>query len=180
MTTAETAGERLYRLAVDFAEAFSNAQRSYDRADSATDEDRSVLKSIAETWRVTVARRREDLRAALRETLRGTARAVPDDELPVATTQRGRIEVRATTTDGTRTVRVRYTPAQALETGAALIACAALMDDRIGGTLTRTLAALPSHLDTEPATTEPTNEEPAGEKPTAEQPNGGGREIRDA
>lgn len=193
MTTAEmTPVERVYCLAADYAEAVGNVERWEARAASATDTadpetglDRSDHTYMANTWRTLVTVRREELRAALHETLRGTVRAVPDDELPVATKRRGRIEVRATTTDGTRTVRVRYTPAQALETGAALIACAALLDDRIGGTLTRTLAALPSHLNTGPATTEPTNEEPtneepAGEKPTAEQPTGGGREIRDA
>jgi len=173
--------ELLFTLAAEFAQATGNSDRFRVLGSMATnDNDRVAHAGAAARWEALASSRREELRAALRETLRGTVRAVPDDELPVATTQRGRIEVRATIPDGTRTVRVRYTPAQALETGAALIACAALMDDRIGGTLTRTLAALPSHLDTGLAPTEPTNEEPAGEKPTAEQPTGGGREIRDA
>jgi hypothetical protein len=143
MITAETAAERLYRLAVDFAEAFSKADRSCARADSATDEDRSVLTSIAETGRVIVARRREDLRAGLREALHGTVRAVSDDELPVSIWHQGRVEVRAITSDGARAVRVRYTPAQALAAGAALIACAAITDQRAGGTLADILAAFP-------------------------------------
>ena len=79
----------------------------------------------------------------MRDTLRGTVRAVPDDELPVATWRRGRVEIRAITTDRVRAVRVRYTPAQALAAGAALIACAAITDERSGGTLTDILAAFP-------------------------------------
>ncbi|WP_307962113.1 hypothetical protein [Salinispora arenicola] len=40
-------------------------------------------------------------------------------------------------------MRVLYTPAQALAAGAALIACAALTDAQISGTLTGILAAFP-------------------------------------
>jgi len=173
--------EDLFLLAAEFAQATSNANLFHALGSTATnDNDRAAHGATATRWTKLASSRREELHAALRETLRGTVPAVPDDELPVATTQRGKIEVRATTTDGTRTVRVHYTPAQALETGAALIACAAVMDDRIGGTLTRTLAALPSHLDTEQATTEPTDEQPAGEDPTGAKPTGRGRGIGDA
>jgi hypothetical protein len=167
--------DRLFNLAAEFAQATGNAERHNAYAACATGDEHTDHIKKAATWTALAARRREELRTALRDALHGAVRAVPDHELPVATGQRGRSEVRAVTTDRTRTVRVRYTPAQALETGAALIACAAITDERIGGTLTRTLAALPSHLDTDLATTEP-----AGEEPTAERPTGAGTEIRDA
>ncbi|GAA4466630.1 hypothetical protein [Phytohabitans houttuyneae] len=165
----------LFDLAAEFAQATGNAERHTAYAACATGDEHISQTEKAATWTALAARRREELRAALRETLHGTVRAVPDQALPVATWQRGRVEVRAVTTDGARTVRVRYTPGQALETGAALIACAAATDERIGGTLTRTLAALPSHLDTEPTPTAP-----VGEEPTADRPTGAGREVRDA
>jgi hypothetical protein len=172
--------ERLFDLAAEFAQATGNAERHNAYAASATDDERAAHTKKSVTWTNLAVRRREELRTALREALHGTVRAVPDEQLPVATWRAGQVEVRAATTDGTRTVRVSYTPAQALETGAALIACAAATDDRIGGTLTRALAALPSHLDTEQATTEPTDEQPAGEEPTGATPTGRGRGIGDA
>src|SRR5262245_25471966 len=182
MTTAE----RLYRLASDFAEAVGNVERWQTRADSAADSapdpvtglDRAAHTSMAETWLALVARRREELRAALRETLHGTVRAVPDDELPVATWQRGRVEVRATTTDGTRAVRVRYTPAQALAAGAALIACAAITDQKAGGTLAGVLAAFPPNPDS--ADEPPTGDDPGGRNPIGMKPAGVAAEAEDA
>lgn len=172
--------DRLFDLAAEFAQATGNAERHNAYAACATGDEHTEHTKKASTWTALAVRRREELRAALRDAIHGAVRAVPDPELPVATWQRGRIEVRAVTTNGARTVRVRYTPGQALETGAALIACAAATDERIGGTLTRTLAALPSHLHTQPTPTEPTPTEPTREEPTAAKPTGGGREIRDA
>ncbi|GAA4469705.1 hypothetical protein [Phytohabitans houttuyneae] len=167
--------DRLFDLAAEFAQATGNAERHNAYAACATGDEHTEHTKKASTWTALAARRREELRTALRDATHGAVRAVPDHELPVATWRRGRIEVRAVTTDGTRAVRVRYTPGQALETGAALIACAAITDERIGGTLTRTLAALPSHLHTPPTQTEPIGEEPTTAKPT-----GAGREGRDA
>jgi hypothetical protein len=141
--------DRLFDLAAEFAQATGNAERFHARAASTTGDDHTAHTKTASDWEARAARRREHLRAALREALRGTVTAVPDDELPVATWQRGRVEVRATTTDGTRTVRVRYTPAQALSAGAALIACAAITDQRAGGTLADVLAAFPPNAVTE-------------------------------
>ena len=57
----------------------------------------------------------------------------------MSTWQRGRVEVRAITTDGARAVRVRYTTAEAVAAGTALIACAAIADTADGGTLSRIL-----------------------------------------
>jgi hypothetical protein len=134
--------ERLFDLAAEFAQATGNAERFHARAASAADDDRAALTEKAETWDARAARRREQLRTALREALRGAVRAVPDDNLPVATRRPGQVEVRAVTTDRRRAVRVRYTPAQALAAGAALIACAAITDER-GGALAGVLAAFP-------------------------------------
>lgn len=137
--------ERLFDLAAEFAQAIGNAERFHARAASCAGDDHTAHTKKASDWQAIAARRREHLRAALREALRGTMTAVPDAELPVATWQRGRVEVRATTLDGTRAVRVRYTPAQALAAGAALIACAAITDEQTGGTLTSILPAFPPH-----------------------------------
>ncbi|MEV0396501.1 hypothetical protein [Polymorphospora rubra] len=148
--------ERLFDLAAEFAQATGNAERFHAHAASTTGDGHTVHSRSASRWEAIAARRREHLRAALREELRGTVHAVPDDELPVATWRRGRVEVRGTTLDGTRTIRVRYTPAQALAAGAALIACATITDEQAGGTLTGILATFPPNPATgdEPASDE--------------------------
>jgi len=134
--------EALFALAVEFALATGQAAMYRTRAelirgDDSTDADR------AKHWDNAARTHREALHERLREATAHTVHALPDDELPVATWQRGRVEVRAVTTDATRAVRVRYTPAQALAAGAALIACAAITDTRAGGTLADILAAFP-------------------------------------
>ncbi|WP_216592212.1 hypothetical protein [Verrucosispora sioxanthis] len=59
------------------------------------------------------------------------------------------------TPDGTRTVRVRYTPAQATAAAVALIACAAITDDPDGSTLASILPAFPPNPPgDEPVTTD--------------------------
>ena len=75
-------------------------------------------------------------------------RPIPDAELPVATWRNNHVEVRAHTGAEGRAVRVRYTPAQALAVGTALIACAVLADQRLGGTLSTILGAFPPDTDT--------------------------------
>ncbi|MGC9667430.1 hypothetical protein ACNTMW_12845 [Planosporangium sp. 12N6] len=141
-----TTVERLLTLATAYAEAAARAGRSQGLTLS-TDTDADETATRAETQRADaeVARRRAELRTALAKALRPTVHAVPDTELPVCTHIRGVIEVRGTFDRGERGVRVRYTPAQALAAGAALIACAAITDDREGGTLTGILAAFPAN-----------------------------------
>ncbi|WBB53868.1 hypothetical protein [Verrucosispora sp. WMMD573] len=152
--------DRLFDLAAEFAHAIGNAERFHARAAVATGDDRAAHQKAASRWEAAAARRREHLRAALREALRGTVKAVPDERLPVATWQPGRVEVRATTLDGTRTVRVRYTPAQAAAAAVALIACAAITDDPDGSTLASILPAFPpTPPSDEPATDEPATDE---------------------
>ncbi|GAB3160768.1 hypothetical protein GCM10027290_67200 [Micromonospora sonneratiae] len=147
--------DRLFDLAAEFAQATGNAERFHARAASTTGNAHTAHSKKASKWEAAATRRREHLRATLREALRGTVTAVPDAELPVATWQRGRVEILATT-DGTRAVRVRYTPAQALTAGAALIACAAITDEQTGGTLTSILSAFPPNP--------PTSDEPASDE----------------
>ncbi|GAB3863706.1 hypothetical protein GCM10029963_72900 [Micromonospora andamanensis] len=147
--------DRLFDLAAEFAHATGNAERFHARAAVATGDDRAAHEKAASRWEAIAARRREHLRASLREALRGTVKAVPDERLPVATWQPGRVEVRATTLDGTRSVRVRYTPAQAAAAAVALIACAAITDDPNGSTLASILPAFPPNPPgDEPVTTD--------------------------
>lgn len=132
--------ERLLALAVAFANATGSAERADAFADRATTDDERAEHTVkAQRFQVDAARRQEELRSALRTVTASTVRAVPDGRLPVSTWQRGRVEVRAITTDGARAVRVRYTPAEAVAAGTALIACAAITDTAEGGTLSRIL-----------------------------------------
>jgi len=151
--------ERLFDLAAEFAEAAGNAGLFHARAAATTGDEHTTHTANAARWEAIVARRREHLRTTLREALRGTVTAIPDDRLPVATWQRGRVEIRATTTasGGARAVRVRYTPAQAVAAGAALIACAAITDKQTGGSLAGILAAFPPN---------PTPHDEPGNNPT--------------
>lgn len=81
-----------------------------------------------------------------------TLHAVPDPRLPVCTWRQDIVELHAVLPDGSRAVRVRYTPAQAIAAGAALIACGAVADRRTGGTLGPILPPWPT--DTTPANTD--------------------------
>ena len=84
------------------------------------------------------------LMTAYDQLTRTTVRAVADERLPVCSWQKGVVEIRGVLPDGTRSVRVHYTPAQAIAAGAALIACAALADGNTGGTLTPILPTFPT------------------------------------
>ncbi|MGW5557085.1 hypothetical protein ACWER9_07670 [Micromonospora sp. NPDC003944] len=134
--------ERLFNLAAEFAEATGNAERFHVRAACATGDDRTALTLKASSWKGIAAQRREALRTGLNEALPGTVTATPDEELPVALWQRRHVEVRAITLDAAP-VRVRYSPAQAVALGTALIALATLTDQRGGGTLGDILATFP-------------------------------------
>ncbi|MEU7753639.1 hypothetical protein [Micromonospora sp. NPDC049171] len=137
--------DHLFTVAAEFAQATGNAERFHARAASVTGDDRIVLTQKASDWEAIAARRREQLRAALREALRGTLIAEPDTEQPAALWRRRHVEVRARTDDGSR-VRVRCTPAQAVALGTALIGLAALTDQLGGGVLGETIATFPPTL----------------------------------
>jgi hypothetical protein len=126
--------ERLLALATEFALATGAAERAYAYAARATtDDERDEHTAKAQQHQVTATQRQEELRRALRTVTESTVRAVPDGRLAVSMWQRGLVEVRAITTNGARAVRVRYTPAEAIAAGTALIACAAITDTADGG-----------------------------------------------
>ncbi|ROO63010.1 hypothetical protein EDC02_5020 [Micromonospora sp. Llam0] len=122
-------------------EAYADARR---RADTHTlaDPDRSDP---------TVTVRHAELMSALHDLTRTTVTAVPNPRLPVCTWRKGVVEVRAIAADGSRAVRVRYTPAQAIAAGTALIACGAVADTTTGGTLGPILPPFPTSPDRVPA-----------------------------
>ncbi len=123
------------------AKAKANAERA-DRSDRERAEADAAL-----AWEETL-RRSAELLTALDALATGTVKAVPDARLPVCTWQRGIVEVRANTSDNSRSVRVRYTPAQAVAAGAALIACAAVADSDSATQLTPILPPFPERPST--------------------------------
>lgn len=134
-------------------EAYANARiaaaHRQDPAHPLADPDQSGPNVIA---------RHAELMSALDDLTGTTVRAVPDPRLPVCTWREGVVEVRAVAAEGSRPVRVRYTPAQAIAAGAALIACGAVADTTTGGTLGPILPPFPTSPDHLP--TEDTNSSP--------------------
>lgn len=151
-----TTVERLLALATAYARAAVHADRQ--RRAALTVEgltEQAVALTHAQQADDAVDRTRATLRADLRHALERPVRATPDADLPVCTWHNGKVEVRAITDDGSRAVRVRYSTAQAVAAGAALIACAAITDQHLGGTLSTILGAFPSNPATVPATDTP-------------------------
>jgi hypothetical protein len=107
------------------------------------DEDGFFATKIAE-YELAATTCHAQLMTAYDELTRTTVRAFPDERLPVCTWQKGTVEVRAVLPDRSRSVQVRYTPAQAIAAGTALVACGALADDQTGGTLTHILPTFPA------------------------------------
>lgn len=141
--------EHLLTLATAYAEAAVRADRERHAARAVDGlADQAAALTAVRHADDAVERTRTALRADLRHCLELPVRATPDAELPVCTWRQGQVEVRAITDVDGRAVRVRYTPAQALAAGSALIACAAITDQRVGGTLSTILGTFP------PATTE--------------------------
>ncbi len=119
----------LFNLAVRYTEDATRAARWLTASTFTTDDEQQTRdRATAGRIRRRADEHREALRNTLHEALHGTVHARPDVRLPVCTHQRGTVEVRAITDDGDRSVRIRYTPAQAIAAGTALIACAAISD----------------------------------------------------
>jgi len=133
----------LLTLVQEYAAACASAERRHTLAAHTTGDTHDKHAAEAAEWDATATVRHAQLHTALDLLTRTTVRAVPDDRLPVCTWQTGTVEVRAVLPDHSRSVRVRYTPAQAIAAGAALIACGALADEQTGGTLTTILPAFP-------------------------------------
>ena len=144
-----TTVQRLIDLANAYAEAAvrCDCERRTAREAAGLTEQAAALTAVRHAEDA-VERTRTALRADLRHALELPVHAFPDAELPVCTWRQSLVEVRALTGIGARVVRVRYTPAQALAAGAALIACAAIPDQRQGGTLSPVLGAFPPGADT--------------------------------
>ncbi|GLI00663.1 hypothetical protein [Phytohabitans aurantiacus] len=134
-----------------YASACVTAARRDEHAPSDSDRDAFDVSRSAPA----VIARHAELMSALDRLTRSTVRAVPDPLLPVRTWH-GVVQVRAVTHDGSRAVQVRYTPAQAIATGTALIACGAVADAATGGTRGPILPPLPSNPTGVPATAEDT------------------------
>lgn len=111
-----------------YAEARTAAARCHDLAHTLTDPDRDTVESEAARWEQQATARHAIIMSALDDLTHTTLHAVPDERLPVCTWQRGVVEVRGILPDGSRAVRVRYTPAEAIAAGTALIACGVVAD----------------------------------------------------
>ena len=139
-------------LVQDYATARASAERHRALLECLVDDPGDVLTTKAAEFDTTATVTHAQLHTALDMLTRTTLRAVPDDRLPVCTWRKGTVEVRAVLPDHSRSVRVRYTPAQAIAAGTALIACAAVAHDQTGGTLTPILPPFPTtELDSTPA-----------------------------
>lgn len=134
----------LLNLVQEYATACAAAERRHTLADRTTGDAHDSYAAEAAEWDATATVRHAQLHTALDLLTRTAVRAVPDERLPVCTWQKGTVEARAVLPDHSRSVRVRYTPAQAIAAGTALIACAALADEQTGGTLTPILPAFPT------------------------------------
>jgi hypothetical protein len=139
-----TTVDRIIDLATAYAHAAVRADRDRAAARSAVSpKEKAAATAAVEVADSAVDNVRAALRADLHQALEMPVRALPDSELPVCTWHTGEVLIRALTGNGERVVRVRYTPAQALAAGTALIACAAVTDQRLGGTLSSILGDFP-------------------------------------
>ena len=134
----------LLTLVQEYAAACAAAERHRALLESLVDDPTNFHTATAAEFDGIATARHAQLHTALDLLTRTTVRAVPDDRLPVCTWQTGTVEVRAVLPDGSRSVRVRYTPAQAIAAGTALVACGALADNQTGGTLTPILPPFPT------------------------------------
>ncbi len=140
----------LLTLVHDYAAARGAAERHRALLECLVDDKDGFFVSKIAEYELAYTTYHAQIMTAYDKLTRTTVRAVPDERLPVCTWQKGTVEVRAVLPDGSRSVRVRYTPAQAIAAGTALIACGALADEQTGGTLTPILPTFPTtHLDSE-------------------------------
>ncbi|MFC7527540.1 hypothetical protein [Actinoplanes sp. GCM10030250] len=152
MPTVET----LLTLATTYAQAAVRADRDRASARSAaTPAEQAATESAVRTADSAVDAARIALRAAVHNALELPVYAVPDTSLPVCTWHNGQVLIRALTNSGERAVRVRYTAEQALAIGTRLIACAAITDQRLGGTLSGILGTFPAAEASAPTATGP-------------------------
>jgi hypothetical protein len=132
-------------------EAYANARAAadicHDLARTLSDPDRDPVEAEAAQLETDATARHAEIMSALDDLTGTTLQAVPDPRLPVCTWRADVVEIRAVIPDGSRDVRVRYTPAQSIAAGAALIACGVAADIRTGGTLGPILPPFPTGPD---------------------------------
>lgn len=102
-----------------------------------TDAQRANLLARADYWDSEVATQHMTLTAVLNSAIPPTVYAHIDPGSPVRmiSDQRGGIEVRGVLERGTRAVSIHLAAAQAVTVGTALVACAAVIQERGGGNL---------------------------------------------
>jgi hypothetical protein len=140
-------GPDLAELLETYAEARVTAVRQHDLAATLAGPDRDAAEADASQAELDAAARHAELMSALDDLTRTTLQAVPDRRLPVCTWRKGVVEVRAVLPDGSRALRLRYTPAEAIAVGTALVACGAVADTTTGGTLGPILPPFPTGPD---------------------------------
>ncbi len=139
----EHSGRKLAMLIEHYAAAHAHAEWAKADAQHLDGQDREYAETAAGFAAQEAMLSNAELMTAIDALATGTVKAVPDARLPVCTWRRGIVEVRAVTSDNSRSVRVRYTPAQAVAAGAALIACAAVADSDSASQLTPILPPFP-------------------------------------
>jgi hypothetical protein len=147
----------LAALVETYAAARVTAASLHDLADTLASPDRDAVEADATRAELDAVARHAELMSALDDLTRTTLNAVPDRQLPVCTWRKGIVEVRAVLPDGSRAVRVRCTPAEAIAVGAALIACGAVADTTTGGTLDPILPPFPTGTEQSATTAGDTN-----------------------
>jgi len=133
----------LLALVQNYATARGEAERHHALLECLVDDEDGFYAAKIAEYELAATTYHAQLMTTYDELTRSTVYAVPDERLPVCTWQKGTVEVRAVLPDHSRSVRVRYTPTQAIAAGTALVACGALADSSTGGTLTPILPAFP-------------------------------------
>ncbi|GAA0490886.1 hypothetical protein Ade02nite_23360 [Paractinoplanes deccanensis] len=145
---SEHLGAKLSMLVEQYAAAYSRAEQAAAIAQRIGRQERERAEADAALAGQDAMVSNAKLMTAIDALATGTVRAVPDTRLPVCTWQRGVVEVRAVSSDNSRSVRVRYTPAQAVAAGAALIACAAVSNSNSVTQLPPILPPFPERVET--------------------------------
>jgi hypothetical protein len=151
--------EHLITLVHEYAAARGQAERHRALLECLVDDDDNFFADKIAEYENAYTACHAKLLTAFDQLTRTTVRAVPDERLPVCTWQQGVVEIRGVLPDASRSVRVRYTPAQAIAAGTALIACAALADNTTGGSLTPILPAFPAAALGDSAAASPTTKD---------------------
>ncbi len=129
-------------------EAYANARAAadicHDLSETLSDPDRDPVEAEATGLETDATARHAEIVSALNDLTSTTMHAVPEPRLPACTRRADVVEIRAILPDGSRAVRVRYTPAQAIAAGVALIACGVAADIRTSGTLGPILPPFPA------------------------------------